>query len=222
MKNWFRKSAAKTASSPDDIAIAAAADCDYRKKLPLLQAVTAKADAGDTAPLATFLLQYLIFKRDDGAWERAHEGGLCDGYIHLACRPVIRHIENSMDGPAALQDLTKNFPPFYRQMLVDLALRRATATGSWIAVETLLTARADPNAANGRPLASAVREGYADVVQQLLLAGAKPEISQKFYGMDMARFALLRDAPTQINPAPVLPPEPPILKLGKQPIDIKR
>lgn len=214
MMNIFRGKAARIPKTTEAICALAMNGADYSKKLPAVEAFSAAAVAGDIAPLATFLYHYMVYKRSNGNYERAHEHGLDNGYVHLLCRPAIRHIECSADGHEALRNLMADYPPFYRQMLMDLSLREAAASGGWVAVEALLAAGADANTAHGRPLLSATLNGYPRVVDLLLDAGADPAIS-RLESKNTAEFdQRLKTYRAARPPAPAAE-APPVLRLGK-------
>lgn len=174
MKGFFnRKSAAPPAELTSEQAAALARrDGNYTSKQPDAARLLQRAVAGDSAPFFAFLQAYLVFKRENGNYDQSHSDGLDSGYQHLLCRPALSYIEQMPDAKEALAQMTAQYSPFYRQMLCDLLLRDAAATGSWAAVEVLLAAGADPNCGQGRPLNSAVREGHPRIVQMLLAAGA--------------------------------------------------
>lgn len=156
----------------DNIRKAAQLDGDWDTKETLMQGCVAAFEDGRPENLRTFIMAYLEFKRGGGAVDRIETGGLDAGFENLISKPVLHLLERQQDPSAVLDTLSREMSVYYKQIMLDIVLRHAASTNSWMVVPVLITAGADVNAGRGRPLASAGREGHVKVVQQLLQAGA--------------------------------------------------
>lgn len=147
-------------------------DGDWDTKEKLLQGCIAAFEDGRPENLRSFIMGYLEFKRAGGGVDKVEKGGLDAGFEGLVCKPILHLLERQSEPQVMLDTICAQMSPYYKQLMLDVVLRHACASNSWMVVPVLITAGADINAGRGRPLASAGREGHLKIVRILLDSGA--------------------------------------------------
>ncbi len=122
--------------------------------------------------LRAFIMGYLEFKRAHGYVTKVETKGIDDGFVHLVCDPLMLLLEKKKDPAAVLATLTDDMSPYYKQLMLDLLIRRCAMTNSWMVAPVVLAAGADVNAGRGRSLSNTARRGYVKMTQMLLEHGA--------------------------------------------------
>lgn len=154
--------------------LAAQAVNDWSVKQPLLQGAIAAFEEGRPENLQAFLSGYLEFKRARGSVEELEKKGMDDGLTNLVGKPVVLMLEKQPDPARVLQQLTDGLSPYYRQLMLDIALRRCCSTNSWMVLPAVIAAGADVNCHHGRPLYLAYAHDNQNILAVLLQHGADP------------------------------------------------
>ena len=162
-----------------DVRAASQRDGDWNTKEKLVQGCIAAFEDSRPENLRAFIMGYLEFKRKGGGVDNIETGGLDGGFDNLVCKPVLHLLERQQNPAQVLVTLTNEMSPYYKQLMLDIVLRHACATNSWMVVPVLVEAGADINTGRGRPLANAGREGHLKIVTALLAAGADIELARE-------------------------------------------
>lgn len=165
--------------APADVRKASQRDGDWDTKEKLVQGCVIAFEDGRPENLRAFLMGYLEFKRANGNVDKIEAGGLDKGFDGLVCKPILHLLERQQDPAGVLATLTTDMSAYYKQLMLDIVLRHAAATNSWMVVPVLIEAGADINTGRGRPLASAGREGHVKIARQLIDAGASIELARE-------------------------------------------
>lgn len=174
-KNYPLSREAGEKGLPADVHAAAQRDGSWDTKENLVQGCVAAFEKGHADNLRAFVMGYLEFKRAGGAVDKIETSPLDDGLVGLICKPVLHLLERQQHPAKVLETLTSAMSPYYKQLLLDVVLRHACVSNSWMVVPVLLEAGADVNTGRGRPLLNAARAGHVKIVTLLLQAGANIE-----------------------------------------------
>ncbi len=162
----------------DDIKKAAQYDCDWDNKKTLMQGCLQAFENGRHENMRVFVTSYLEFKRQSGAVDRVETQGLDSGFDHLISKPIVQLLERQQDPQAVLDILSAQMSAYYKQIMLDIVLRHACSSNSWMVVPVLLQSGADANAGRGRPLSNAARQGHVKITTMLLQAGADIDMAR--------------------------------------------
>ena len=163
---------AGTHGTAAEVRSAAQRDGDWDTKEKLVQGCISAFEEGRPDNLRAFVMGYLEFKRAGGAVDKIETGGLDSGFDGLICKPLLPLLERQQAPHGVLAILSEQMSAYYKQLMLDVVLRHACASNSWMVAPVLIAAGADVNTGRGRPLASAGREGHLRIVQILLDSGA--------------------------------------------------
>lgn len=164
--------------APADVRKASQRDGDWETKHKLVQGCVAAFEDGRPDNLRAFVMGYLEFKRGNGNVDKIETGGLDGGFNNLICKPILHLLERQQDPTAVLATLTRDMSAYYKQLMLDIVLRHACSTNSWMVAPVLIDAGADINTGRGRPLASAGREGHVKIARLLIDAGADIDMAR--------------------------------------------
>ena len=160
--------------TPENAYVAAQRDGGggWTSKKELLAGCVAAFEAGRPQNLRSFVTGYLEFKRANGSVSKMETEGIDDGFVGLLCDPIMLLLEKQKEPAAVLETLTREMSPYYKQILLDLVLRRCAMTNSWMVMPVIIAAGADVNAGRGRALSNTGRRGFVQLTRILLDAGA--------------------------------------------------
>ena len=144
-------------------------------KIELMKGCIDAFEQGRPANLRAFVMGYLEFKRAQGYVTKIETEGIDDGFVHLVCDPLMLLLEKQKDPQAVLATLTDEMSPYYKQVMLDLIIRRCAMTNSWMVAPIVLAAGADANTGRGRSLCNSAHRGYTKLTQILLEHGADIE-----------------------------------------------